>query len=511
MADTEFKAEKPEHIETRIDPRFDFTALSAEDAEFLANFTEEQRKQVIRKVDMRLIPMLTFLYLISFLDRSNIGNAAIEGLNTELSLDGVKYNIALCVFFIPYILSEIPSNWLLSKAQRPSVFLGIMIIAWGIVMTLSGVVQNFAGLVATRIFLGFCEAGFFPGAIYLVSLWYLPNESQTRIAIFYCSSAAAGAFSGLLAYAIANMDGLGGYRAWRWIFIIEGLASILAGVIAWLLMPDSPAASHSFLTAEEIRYLTVRQLAVPGRQHHGQGEGETKFSWKTLGKVVSDWQMYFLLIIYLSSTGPNYALKFTMPQIINNMGYKTSMAQVLTIPPYTIGVLATITSAIISDRWMWRMPVVVVADVCIIIAHAILYVYGPTQKEHIPVCYFALCLACVGFYPIPPAVNAWLIGNTAPQLKRAMAIGYFIGVGNTGGIFGSFVYRASEAPTYPSGYATAFSLACAGVVSALSLEYLYKRTNEKRAKISEDEIRAKYSNVELEQMGDRSPLFKYSY
>ncbi|KAF3023124.1 hypothetical protein E8E14_013668 [Neopestalotiopsis sp. 37M] len=283
------------------------------------------------------------------------------------------------------------------------------------------------------------------------------------------------------------MDGIGGYGAWRWIFIIEGLASIIAGVVAMLLMPDAPGSSGYFLTPAEIRYLQVRQLAVPGRRHHGQGEGGHKFDWKTLVKVLKDWQMYLLAVVYLSSTGPNYALKFTMPQIIKNMGYQSSMAQVLTIPPYTVGVIATISSAILADRITWRMPFTIVADICMIVAHAILYVYGPTQKQHIPACYFALCLACVGFYPIPPTVNAWLISNTAPQNKRAMAIGYFVGLGNIGGIFGSFIYRDSEAPRYPSGYATAFSLACAGIVSSLALEFCYKNINEKRGQMNEDD------------------------
>ncbi|ETS76899.1 hypothetical protein PFICI_10773 [Pestalotiopsis fici W106-1] len=507
MADTELKAEEPVHIESRIDPKCDLSALNTEDAEFLASFTEAQRK----RVDIRLIPMLTILYLISFLDRSNIGNAKIEGLDTDLQLDGVKYNIALCIFFIPYILLEIPSNWMLSKVKRPSLFLGAMIIGWGIVMTLSGLVQNYAGLCVTRLFLGAFEAGFFPGAIYLVSAWYLPNESQVRIAIFYCSSATAGAFSGLLAYAIAKMDGVGGYGAWRWIFIIEGLASIIAGVVAMLLMPDAPGSSGYFLGPEEIRYLQVRQLAVPGRRHHGQGEGGHKFDWKNLVKVLKDWQMYLLAIVYLSSTGPNYALKFTMPQIIKNMGYQSSMAQVLTIPPYTVGVIATISSAMLADRITWRMPFAIVADLCMIVAHAILYVFGPTQKQHIPACYFALCLACVGFYPIPPTVNAWLISNTAPQNKRAMAIGYFVGLGNIGGIFGSFIYRDSEAPKYPSGYATAFSLACAGIVSSLILEFCYKKINDKREHVTEEDVRRQHSEEALEEMGDRSPLFRYSY
>lgn len=343
-------------------------------------------------------------------------------------------------------------------------------------------------------------------------MWYLPNESQFRIAIFYCASAAAGAFSGLLAFAIAKMDGVGGYSGWRWIFIIEGIASVAAGAVTVFCLPNSPAESGSFLTPEEIRYLQIRQLAVPGRQRHGEYEKPTrKQSLMVLRSVLKDWQIYVYALIYISSVGPNYALKFTMPQIIKNMDYQSSMAQVLTIPPYTVGVITTIVSAWLADRYTWRMPFVVFSECCMIVSHAILYSYGPTVKDHIPECYFALCLACVAFYPIPPAVNAWVISNTAPSSKRAMAIAYFVGLGNVGGIFGSFIYRDSEAPRYPSGYGTAFSLASAGLLAAVGLDYLYYRINKSRDTVDEDEVRRTYTAEELDKMGDRSPLFRYSY
>ncbi|KAK7214671.1 hypothetical protein V2G26_002674 [Clonostachys chloroleuca] len=189
--------------------------LSEEDRAFVENFSEDAKKKALRKIDIRLIPMLAFLYLISFLDRANIGNAKIEGLMEDLKLDGTKYNIALSIFFVPYILLEVPSNTLLLKFKRPSTYLAILVTTWGVVITLTGIVQNFAGLVVCRLLLGVFEAGFFPGAVYLISRWYLPHESQVRIALFYTASALAGAFSGLLAFGISKLNGLGKLEGWR--------------------------------------------------------------------------------------------------------------------------------------------------------------------------------------------------------------------------------------------------------------------------------------------------------
>jgi MFS family permease len=117
------------------------------------------------KIDVRLVPFLALLYLAAHIDRANIGNAKIEGLDKDLKLTGYQYNIALSIFFVPYILFEIPSNLLLKKFNRPSHYLGMLITTWGIVMTLTGVVQNYGGLVACRFLLGVAEAGFFPGAV----------------------------------------------------------------------------------------------------------------------------------------------------------------------------------------------------------------------------------------------------------------------------------------------------------------------------------------------------------
>ena len=142
------------------------TGLSAEDADFLLDMLLKQQNAIFRKVDFRVVPMLALLYLIAHLDRANIGNAKIEGIEASLGMSGTDYNIAVCVFFAPYILFELPSNLLLAKFKHPSYYMGTIVTCWGIVMTCSGFVKDLAGLAATRVLIGAFEAGFFPGAIW---------------------------------------------------------------------------------------------------------------------------------------------------------------------------------------------------------------------------------------------------------------------------------------------------------------------------------------------------------
>ncbi|KAM0554048.1 hypothetical protein ACHAPJ_007123 [Fusarium lateritium] len=484
-----------------------FASLSPEDARWLAEFPEDRKKKAVRKVDIRLIPLLTLLYLFSFIDRANIGNANIEGMSDTLGLSGTQYNMALSIFFIPYVLLEVPSNYALSKVKRPSLYIGTIIMLWGSMTATLGTVSNFGGLVAVRFMLGVTEAGFFPGAVLIISKWYLKNETQTRIALFYTASALAGAFSGLLAFGIAKMDGVGNYEGWRWIFILEGIATVLAGVLTFFCLIDSPEASGKWLDPDEIKFLQLRQLA-----QNGNKVTETKKSvdWKILRSVVCDWQIYLQALIYWSNTVPNNALKFTMPRIIRNMGYTSSRAQLLTIGPYCAGAVSAYLSAIFADRFTWRMPFIVGPQVVVVCAYGILFGLAGDIKDNIPACFFAVVLACIGLYPINPGGNAWTVNNLAGPTKKAMGIAYMISLGNLGGIVGSYIFIEDESPKYPTGFGTSLAFAAAGVGASFILEAGYYLSNKKKDEMSIEDIRTKFTEEELEEMGDRSPLFKYT-
>ncbi|KAK8124147.1 hypothetical protein PG999_004065 [Apiospora kogelbergensis] len=476
-----------------IENQQNLSGLSPEDAEFLQNYPEEKKKRVIRKVDIRLIPMLLFLYLITYLDKTNIGNAKIEGLLESLNMTGEQYNIALSIFFIPYILAEVPSNMILNKFTRPSIYIGMIVLSWGIIMTLTGIVKNFGGLCAVRVMLGLFEAGFFPGAILLVSKWYLPDETQTRIALLYSSAASGGAFSGLLAFAIAKMDGIGGMEGWRWIFILEGLLTVVMGILCFPLLIDSPALSGRWLEPDEVRYLELRQVAR--RISNTKEYREKHFDVSAFWSVVADWKI---------------AMKFTMPTIVKSMGFASAKAQLLTIPPYICGAVSAWVVAVFADKYKWRMPFIIGPQLCVVVSFAVLFAKAAAIQSNIGLCYFAVCLACAGMYPIFPGVNAWNVANSAGAAKRAIAIGYLICAGNIGGVVGSYIYQEREAPRYPTGYGNSLAFASAGIVAMLVLEFCLWSSNQRNARLTDEDVRARYTDGQLEKLGDRSPLYKYS-
>ncbi|KAF2852555.1 MFS general substrate transporter [Plenodomus tracheiphilus IPT5] len=452
----------PDHLQDAMK-----AGLTEEDAQFLHEITKEDQNKIFKKVDWRLCPMLAVLYLISHLDRANIGNAKIEGLETTLNMSGTDYNVALMVFFVPYVLCEVPSNMILARFKRPSWYMGILILCWG----------------------------------------------TFRMALFYCASAASGAFSGLLAAAIAKMNGIGNYEGWRWIFILEGMATVMMGVAVFWLLPDSPEhAVGRWLTHDEARFLRLNHIVTRGmkaeRPVNSYGKKQ-RVQWTFFGQVIKDWQIYLQAMIFASNAVPNYGLKFTMPQILRNMGFSTTNAQLMTAPPYACGAISALVSSLLADRYTWRMPFITGAQALLIIAYAILFSKAEAIKENVTLCYFAVHVACIGIYPILPGCNAWTINNLAGPEKRAIGIATMICIGNLGGIVGSFIYQEKESPKYPTGFGTSLGFAAGGMVCAFTLEYLFWRINKADAEKSEEEWRSMYTEEELERMGDRSPLFKY--
>jgi MFS family permease len=177
---------------------------------------------------------------LCFLDRSNIGNGRLVGLEADLKLNGLDYNTALAVFFPFYVAAEIPSNMMM-KRFRPSLWLTAIMVSWGLVMICMGLVHNFSGLLACRIFLGIAEGGLFPGVSYYITLWYRRHECGFRIALFFSAATAAGCFGGFLASGISDMDGVGGKAGWSWIFILEGILTLCIGSFSYWAINDYPA------------------------------------------------------------------------------------------------------------------------------------------------------------------------------------------------------------------------------------------------------------------------------
>ncbi|KAF4237373.1 hypothetical protein CNMCM8980_005563 [Aspergillus fumigatiaffinis] len=466
----------------------------SQDAEQIPHFTPEQEERVLRKMDLRLIPMLSVLYLLAFLDRGNIGNAKIEGLVEDLGLTSQEYSWCLTVFFFTYCAFEMPSNLLLKKL-RPSRWLPFLMVAWGIVMTLMGVVHNYAGLLSARIFLGVAEAGLYPGTAYYITMWYPREKAQYRQALFFSSASIAGAFSGLLAYAISKMDGVGGYAGWRWIFILEGLLTVAVAFVAPFAIHDFPETA-TFLTEEERRWVIHKLRSQSGRDttQDGAVHEESRFRVRYVIDALTDWQIYVALFMYWGITTPLYGISYFLPSIIKDLGYKSSTAQLLTVPIYIAAAIVAIGAAWLSDRRKQRSPFILFF--MSLIAIGFIIVIASTGRGVPGVVYFGVFVAVVGNV-------TWLSVNLAGDYKRAAGMAIHIGLGNMAGAMASNFYRAQDAPRYILGHSLELGFAVVGIIAVVILRFSYQRINKKRDQMDV----SGYDNAQLARMGDRSPLF----
>ncbi|EKG15101.1 Major facilitator superfamily [Macrophomina phaseolina MS6] len=320
-------------------------------------FAHLDEKKVLRKMDVRIVPVLAMLYLMSFLDRSNIANAEVEGLSKDLKMSGGQFNWTLTVFFFSYCVFDLPSNIALKKL-RPSIWLPSIMVAWGTVMTLMGIVQGFKGLLAARFFLGLTEAGLYPGATFYITTWYRREEALWRQSLFFSAASIAGAFSGLFAFAIANMNGVAGLEGWRWIFIIEGLCTVLIAFVSYFFLWDYPETA-SFLSDEERQFVVHR---VKFQAHIVDDMGcmipqNDDFSWLYVRAAILDWQVWANILVFWGIQCPLYGIALFLPTMITSgMDVSSSTAQLLTVPIYLTAALFSVTVAFLSDRKGQRSP-----------------------------------------------------------------------------------------------------------------------------------------------------------
>lgn len=469
-------------------------------------------RKLTRKIDFRIIPMLALLYLLSFLDRGNIGNARIEGLADDLNLQGNEYNLCLTVYFLTYAFCEVPTNILFKYFNRPSIFLPTIMVLWGVNTMCLGFVQDYHGLLVARLTLGIAEAGLYPGVVFYLTKWYTTSDIQLRQTFFFALLSMAGLFSGLLAYAISKMDGAGGYEGWRWIFILEGIATVVIAALAYFILYDYPD-TLSFLTPLEREYLLNKLKYDTNSKSDDQTakklmkSEESQHRSMYIKQLFKDWQIYLQLLCYYGVCVPLYAISLFLPTIINNLGYTSTDAQLLTIPVYITACIASITVAYFSDRTGLRSPFILGGYCLMLIGFIMAVSANPVTKPG--VVYAGVYIVALGIYPTFPGVVTWCSNNLSGDYKRAVGSLFQIGLGNLSGLYSSNFYRSTDGPRFIMGHCLCIGFVAMGIISLFCLVYGYDRSNKQKQRNLQNGVYNSLSDLELIEMGDKSPYFKY--
>jgi len=330
------------------------------------------------------------------------------------------------------------------------------------------------------------------------------HKLQVRVAILFCATSLAGAFSGLLAAAIIHMDGIRGKRGWAWIFILEGIFTVVFGLVSFYFIPSSPLTAN-FLTQEERIALDVA-LKADGS---GDEEHET-FSWSEVASAFTAPQVILSGISLFLCGTTLYGLAYFAPSIVNTLGYSPTRTQLMTVPPYACSFVVNIGTAFLSDRYRQRGLATIGISIIALIGYA-MYL-GSTHKG---VIYAALFFQVTGAYGAAPTLSAWNANNVMPHYKRAtaVAIGYIMS--NSGGILSTWIFTKPPRYTTATRINLAFSVAMAFVALA-NILYLRDQNAKKAmlraaaASTGEANINVGDDGYDKKRLGDRHPNFIYT-
>ncbi|MEV6231873.1 MFS transporter [Saccharopolyspora shandongensis] len=396
------------------------------------------QNRILRKVAVRLMPFLILLYFVNYLDRVNIGFAGPNGMNDELGLTATAFGFASGIFFIGYLVLEVPSNLALHRFGARK-WLARIMITWGVVATVMAFVPSPTALIVLRFLLGVAEAGFFPGIILYLTYWFPAVQRAKAVALFMTAVPVSSAIGATVSSAlISTGHGIFGLSGWRFMFLVEGIPAMVLAVVTWFYLTDRPSQAK-WLSPQERAWLTEQLEAE-------RAQTETAHGWP-LRKALTHPRILALAFVYFGIAYGLYALGFFLPTIIKGFEqqYGTDLSTMetglITAVPYVIGAVAMVLWAAHGDRtrervWHVALPMLL-GGICIPIA---LYLGNPVSAMvAVTICAVGVCAALPTFWALP---SNFLAGTAA-----AGGIALINSLGNISGFAAPYITGALKDAT----------------------------------------------------------------
>ncbi|KAL1919592.1 uncharacterized protein VTP21DRAFT_1523 [Calcarisporiella thermophila] len=477
-----------------IDEQQKFELFELEAVEKQNVFDEVKLKRILRKVDVRIIPTMMVLYFLAYLDRSNIGNARLANYEADLNLNEDHFYWSLQVFYFGYSLCEIPANYMLKKL-RPSRWIGLIMLLWGITSTCLAACWNFGSLFSARLLLGIFEAGLFPGIVFYLSFWYSKKEMAFRMALFYSGMSMSGLLGGLIAFGVMRIEGH--LRAWQYLYIIEGVPTILVGALTFFLLPDYPETAK-FLTEEERNFLVARL------RHENNSDTGTEVQHdhrKMILEAFKEPRTYLFAIACIAYSLPGVALNLFLPTIVKALGHSDVKAQAMAAAPYAPAAVCSVLFAFFSDKFTQRAYfLMLVAGLAVVGFLLQLVLVSPDAQ------YGAMFLVAIGLWSMAPLCMAWVATNFAPAMKRGIATAFIIACGNLVSSFGSQMYRNDDKPRFVRANSINLAICAVLFISCGILRWHLAAENKKRDKMLAE---GKYDPNRTADH-DRDPVYRFT-
>ncbi|MGV9796724.1 MFS transporter [Mycobacterium sp. NPDC003449] len=314
----------------------------------------EIERTTIRKISLRLLPFLIVAYLIAYIDRSNVGFASLQ-MNDDIGLSASQFGLGASIFFIAYVVFEVPSNLIMDKVGA-RIWIARIMITWGLVAAGMALVVGPTSFGVARFLLGAAEAGFFPGVILYLTFWFPPSYRARVLAVFSMAIPLSSVLGSPISGYLLGLDGLLGLRGWQWLFIIEGVPATILGIAALFLLPSRP---------RDAKWLGTSELAWLDREMQAQ-QREVADDHIPLVKLLLSRKILVLSLVYASTAVLSQGLSLWQPQMIKSFGLSNSAIGWFNALPFAVAIVAMLVWGRISDRKAERvkstvLPIIVAA------------------------------------------------------------------------------------------------------------------------------------------------------
>jgi ACS family tartrate transporter-like MFS transporter len=385
-------------------------------------------ERAIRKITWRLIPFLMLLYFVAFLDRINVGFAALT-MNRDIGLTSQMFGLGSGIFFLGYFAFEVPSTVILHKVGA-RFWIGRVMITWGLVSVAMAFTRGPVSFYVLRFLLGLAEAGFFPGTILYLSYWFPSHHRSAVTAMFMAAAPLAGMIGSPVSGALMGMNGVMGLHGWQWLFLVEGIPALVLGLVTFRFLTDRPADA-AWLTAEERNWLTQ----AIAEEQAAIGNPRSQSAWRAL----LDWKVLALSLAYFGTSAGLYTIGFWAPLIVKGLGFSTLKVGFLVAIPNLIAVVGMVLWSRNSDRTGERYWHAAIA--CVIAAVGMAMAAGAGSSAVLAIA--GLSLTAFGVSAAKPplwSLPTMFFGGTA----AAASIGLINSLGTLGGFAGPYMVGANS-------------------------------------------------------------------
>ncbi|KAM0751276.1 MFS general substrate transporter [Meredithblackwellia eburnea MCA 4105] len=443
------------------------------------DWTDAEERRVRRKLDCLIMPLVIAGFFVLQLERGNAANAATDTLFKDVHITQDQFNTGQALLYLGIVMLEIPSQLILHRIG-PQWWISFQVLSFGTVATLQNFQHNYAGFLTTRILLGCTETGFIPAALTMISTWYKRDETPFRNSLLFLGREVANAMAGIFAYGILRLAGRHGLAGWRWLFIIEGLLAILVAVVIFLFLPNSPLKPNS-LVLRRFNYFNERERYIlVARVEHDDAEkrrAREPITRSDIVSVFSNPRIYPHLVITIALNASTTPLTTYGALLIKGLGFAKLKANAMSSVGPWISVFLTPFAGWLSSRTGIRGPLVIfIIAVYWTFWIAFQQESTSTRKWLKYGLLFSTQSLGSAWHPLN---GSWLALNMVTPQQRNIVFASFIMCANLGGLVGSQIMRASDAPVYHRGFLVAVSLASLGLAGAIVQHIWYRFAQRK--------------------------------